>query len=167
MLKSLPNAKIMRKAAMRHLRISLIIAGIASAVFGFGGSAQADNQRLALKGYDPVAYFTEKQPMKGDPQHQHQWDGATYRFASAKHLEIFKADPDRYLPQYNNLCAASLANGVKIEGNPEYWLVADGRLYLFGGPRGPALMSQNVSAMKGKADANLTLVPRRPSDSKL
>ena len=152
---------------MRNLKAWLTLAGLAVALFGLPAAAQANEKSLALKGYDPVAYFTEQRPMKGDPQFQHEFDGATYRFASAKHLELFKVDPDRYLPQYNNLCAASLANGAKVEGDPEYWLVADGRLYLFGGSRGPALMSQNVSAMKSKADANLTHVPRRPGASKL
>ena len=71
-------------------------------------------QGFALKGYDPVAYFTEKRPMVGDSQYQYEWDGAVYRFASAKHLALFKSDPDRYLPQYNNWCAASMAKGVKV-----------------------------------------------------
>ena len=93
-----------------------------------------------------MAYFTEKRPMIGDPQYQHEWDGAIYRFASAKHLELFKADPDRYLPQYNNWCAASVAKGEKVHGNPEWWLVVDGRLYLFGRPIGPGLMSKDAAA---------------------
>ena len=105
--------------------------------FGSGAVAQTSDDRLALKGYDPVAYFTEKRPIAGNPQYQHEWDGAVYRFASAKHLELFKADPDRYLPQYNNWCAASVAKGEKVHGNPEWWLVVDGRLYLFGKPIGP------------------------------
>jgi YHS domain-containing protein len=109
-----------------------------------------------------VAYFTEKRPMVGNPQFQHEWDGATYRFASSKHLEIFKADPDRYLPQYNNWCAASVAKGVKVRGNPEYWLVVDGRLYLFGGPKGPGMMRAHPLAMKRTADKNWQAVSRMP-----
>ena len=100
----------------------------------------------------------------GDAQHQHNWDGATYRFASAKHLELFQADPDRYLPQYSNLCAASVAKGVKVQGQPEYWLVQDGRLYLFGGPQGPALMRADAT-MKGTADKNFSSVSRLPNPS--
>ena len=104
---------------MRNFKVWLMLAGVVVVLCGFGAPAQADDQRLALKGYDPVAYFTEKHPTKGDPQYQHDWDGATYRFASAKHLELFKADPDRYLPQYSNWCAASVAKGEKVHGNPE------------------------------------------------
>ena len=121
---------------------------------------------LAMKGYDPVAYFTAKRATVGDPHFQHEWDGATYRFASAWHLELFKADPDRYLPQFNNLCAASVARGVRVEGHPEHWLVVDGRLYLFGGPAGPGLMAADP-AMTRRADENFpkvsqSLAPARP-----
>jgi YHS domain-containing protein len=147
---------------MSLLRNALKILSLATAmVLGSGVLASAE-QRLALKGYDPVAYFTEKRAMLGDAQHQYNWDGATYRFASVKHLELFKADPDRYLPQYSNLCAASVAKGVKVQGQPEYWLVQDGRLYLFGGPAGPGLMRADA-AMKNAADKNFSTVSRLPS----
>jgi YHS domain-containing protein len=118
---------------------------------------------LALKGYDPVAYFTEQRAMVGDAQYEYRWDGAAYRFASAKHLELFKADPDRYLPQYQNWCAASVAKREKVYGNPEWWLVVDGRLYLFGKPIGPGLMSADPAAMAKTADANWMEVSQLPA----
>jgi len=147
---------------MKRLGIFFIALGFFLGIFlACGVGPHASDQRLALKGYDPVAYFTEKRPMLGDPQFQIEWDGATYRFASAKHLDLFKSDPDRYLPQYSNLCAASVAKGVKVQGQPEYWLVQDGRLYLFGGPQGPALMSTDAS-MKSTADRSFSDVSRLP-----
>ena len=148
---------------MKHLRHWLMLGALISGLLlSAGVVAQPSEQRLALKGYDPVAYFTEQRPMKGEPQLQHEWDGAVYRFASTKHLELFKADPDRYLPQYSTLCAASVARGVKVQGQPEYWLVQDGRLYLFGGPQGPALMRADA-AMKSTADKNFSTVSRLPN----
>jgi YHS domain-containing protein len=149
---------------MKHLRNSLMLAGLVAAIFlGWSAVLQAGDQRLALKGYDPVAYFTEERAMIGDPQYQYEWDGALYRFASAKHLALFKGDPDRYLPQYNNWCAASMAKGAKVYGNPEWWLVVDGRLYLFGKPIGPGLMSKDPAAMKSQADENWPKVSRLPN----
>jgi YHS domain-containing protein len=145
---------------MRHLRGSLKILALVGALLVSAGVASAAD--LALKGYDPVAYFTEKRAMVGNAQFQHDWDGATYRFASAKHLELFRADPDRYLPQYSNLCAASIVKGVKVQGQPEYWLVQDGRLYLFGGPQGPGLMRADAS-MKSTADKNYSAVSQLPN----
>jgi len=126
------------------------------------GAGMASAAELALKGYDPVAYFTEKRAMVGNTQFRLEWDGATYQFVSAKHLELFKADPERYLPQYSNLCAASVAKGVRVQGQPEYWLVQDGRLYLFGGPQGPGLMRADAT-MKSTADRNFSSVSKLPN----
>jgi YHS domain-containing protein len=126
-------------------------------------SFSTETAPLALKGYDPVAYFTEKLAMVGDAQYEYEWDGAVYRFAKAQHLEQFKADPDRYLPQYQNWCAASVAKGEKVYGNPEWWLVVDGRLYFFGKPIGPGLMSTDPVAMTNKADANWEKVSQLPA----
>jgi YHS domain-containing protein len=148
---------------MRNLNFSIMLAGlIGSILLAAGVAAQAGDERLAIKGYDPVAYFTEKRPMVGDSQYQREFDGAVYRFASAKHLELFKAEPDRYLPQYNNWCAASVAKGEKVRPNPENWLVVDGRLYLFGKPIGPGLMKADPAAMKRQADENWSKVSRLP-----
>jgi len=67
---------------MRLLRDSLKILSLIAAIFLGSGVLALAEQRLALKGYDPVAYFTEKRAMLGDAQHQYNWDGSTYRFAS-------------------------------------------------------------------------------------
>ena len=55
---------------------------------------------VAIKGYDPVAYFTENRAVKGSRAHAHQWRESTWYFASAAHLELFAADPERYVPKY-------------------------------------------------------------------
>jgi YHS domain-containing protein len=149
---------------MKQLGISLILAGVIGVlILGSSAVAKAGDDRLALKGYDPVAYFTEKRPIVGNSQYQHEWDGAVHRFASAKHLELFKAEPDRYLPQYNNWCTASVAKGAKVHGNPEWWLVIDGRLYLFGKPIGPDLMKADPAAMKSQADEKWSNVSKLPT----
>src|SRR5262245_40127872 len=109
------------EAGIKHLRnvamLALLAAGI---LLGTNTATRAGETALALKGYDPVAYFTDKRPMVGDPQYQYEWDGAVYRFASAEHLALFKSDPDRYLPQCKNWCAPSVATGVNVVGNPDW-----------------------------------------------
>lgn len=57
-------------------------------------------QGVAVKGYDPVAYFIEGQPIKGKKKFEFEWNGVKWRFANAKHLELFKSDPEKYAPQY-------------------------------------------------------------------
>jgi YHS domain-containing protein len=150
------------EAGVKHLRNVAMLALLAAGILLGANTAMCGEAAVALKGYDPVAYFTDKRPMVGDPQYQYEWDGAVYRFASAEHLALFKSDPDRYLPQYKNWCAASVAKGEKVYGNPEYWLVVDGRLYLFGGPIGPSLMSKDPTAMRSQADENWSKVSHMP-----
>lgn len=151
----------MHSLSRRDLARVAVLVGVSPLATSFTALA-AEEASLAIKGYDPVAYFTEKRPMVGDLQYQHQWDGHRYRFASAKHLELFKADPERYLPQYSIWCAAALSQGFKVSGNPEYWLVVDGRLYLFSKPIGPERMKADPVAMKTKADENWPKVSQLP-----
>lgn len=55
---------------------------------------------IAIKGVDPVAYFTEGKPVMGDKQFAFNWNGATWLFSSKDHLEMFKKAPEKYTPQY-------------------------------------------------------------------
>lgn len=135
------------------IRLALLLVVI---VVGAAASAKAaEDKPIALKGYDPVAYFTLSRAARGDARFQMEWDGAVYRFVSASHLELFKADPDRYLPQFGNLCTASLAEGKRRVPDPRYWLVHQGRLFLFAHPNGIKLMTANPDAMMVRANANL------------
>ena len=59
-----------------------------------------DGNGVTLKGYDPVAYFTEKAPIKGKKEFQYEWRGATWLFASREHLDMFRENPKKYAPQY-------------------------------------------------------------------
>jgi YHS domain-containing protein len=86
--------------------------------------------RVAVGGYDPVAYFTDGRPVRGTTQHRITHRGYEYRFASAEHLATFRANPSRYLPQYGGYCAWAVANGYTAAGNPQNWRIVDGRLYL-------------------------------------
>lgn len=85
---------------------------------------------LALHGYDAVSYFTDGAPRRGKAEHSTLWNGAVYRFSSAKHLEAFTADPERYAPQYGGFCAYGVSVGKKFDGDPEVFAIVDGKLYL-------------------------------------
>lgn len=78
-----------------------LIAVLAAAAPALGLEKVNTNWRgRAIKGYDPVAYFTEARAVKGSGNYEYRWEGSTWRFSSRKHLELFKADPDKYAPQY-------------------------------------------------------------------
>ena len=86
--------------------------------------------RVAVGGYDPVAYFTDGRPVRGAAQFRINHQGYEYRFASAGHLAAFRANPSRYLPQYGGYCAWAVSQGYTASGNPNNWRIVDGRLYL-------------------------------------
>lgn len=86
--------------------------------------------RVAVGGYDPVAYFTDGHPVRGAAQFRINHEGYEYRFASAEHLAAFRANPSRYLPQYGGYCAWAVSQGYTASGNPNNWRIVDGRLYL-------------------------------------
>src|SRR5262245_19557255 len=89
-----------------------------------------DASGLALQGFDPVAYFTEKKPVRGTAEFTARHEGATYRFASAANRDAFAAAPAKYAPQYGGYCAFGVAAGYKAPIEPDAWTVVDGRLYL-------------------------------------
>ena len=99
---------------------------------------------LAIQGYDPVAYFTLGRATPGDARITLLWDDHRWQFANARHRDLFKADPARYAPQFANFCAVALARGELKPANPEYWLISEGRLYLFGKAAGPGLFQQDA-----------------------
>lgn len=85
---------------------------------------------LAVHGFDVVAYFTEGKPVQGDAKFAVVHRDATYRFASQANLDAFNANPAKYAPVYGGYCAYGVSVGAKFDGDPRYWKIVDGRLYL-------------------------------------
>lgn len=141
----------MPELSRRDVGSLLILAGLFTPL-----ALVAAERPLAIKGYDPVAYFAIGKAMRGLPEFEHEWDEQRYLFVSAEHRELFKADPVRYAPQFGNYCAMALTSGELDEANPENWLISDGKLYIFGkpAPMGPALFQQDLAANIAKANRN-------------
>ena len=85
---------------------------------------------LAIKGYDPVAYFTDSKPVEGDSDYTFKWMDATWRFASAEHRDMFAKDPEKYAPQFGGYCAWAVSQGDTAGIDPDAWKIVDGKLYL-------------------------------------
>ncbi|MFO7726343.1 MAG: YHS domain-containing (seleno)protein [Oceanipulchritudo sp.] len=86
--------------------------------------------RLAINGYDPVAFFMEGEPVKGRPGHQAIYKGAVFRFSSASNLEAFLEEPDRYEPEFGGYCPVSLSKDMLASGDPMNFRIMQDRLYL-------------------------------------
>ncbi|OCP19417.1 hypothetical protein BC361_30910 [Ensifer sp. LC54] len=86
---------------------------------------------VAIKGYDPVAYFTESKALEGSPQYSYRWLGANWQFASAENRELFIREPTRYAPQYGGYCADGVSFGtVTTNIDPKAWRIIEGKLFL-------------------------------------
>ena len=85
---------------------------------------------VAIDGYDPVAYFTMGRPVQGRSEFSMNWNGASWRFANSEPRELFRADPERYAPQYGGYCAFAIAHGQTAGIDPNAWAIVDGKLYL-------------------------------------
>ena len=88
------------------------------------------DEGLALKGYDPVAYYKQGQPVKGSAQYSRQWMQATWWFSSAENRDLFAADPAKYAPQFGGYCAWAVSKNYTAPTDPEAWKIVDGKLYL-------------------------------------
>lgn len=109
---------------------------------------------LAIAGYDPVAYFSDGKPVAGSSDFTTEWQGATWRFASAAHRDQFVAEPARYAPQYGGYCAWAVSQGYTAGIDPEAWKIVDGKLYLNYSKDVQKQWEQDVPGNIVKADAS-------------
>ncbi|EAP92546.1 MULTISPECIES: YHS domain-containing (seleno)protein [Vibrio] len=115
------SQKITLLAALLGTSFSLMAADLDMSV---------DKNDLAIKGYDPVAYFANQEPVKGTSEFTATYKNAIYNFASSENRDEFRANPAAYAPQYGGYCAFGVAMGKKFETDPLAWKVEDGKLYL-------------------------------------
>lgn len=127
-----------------------LLAGIAhaakSAVFTDGG--------VAIRGYDPVAYFTQSAPVAGDAAYRAAYNGATWLFASAENQALFEAQPEAFAPQYGGYCAYAVSKGGTVTTSPDAWTIVDDKLYLNFNKVVRGIWSNDIPGNIAKADAN-------------
>ena len=136
-------------------------------LFAFAAVAQSQAKRtahfnltdkVAIHGYDPVAYFKQKKAVKGKKELAAAYQGVTYYFANEADKAAFLKNPTGYEPQYGGWCAFAMGDyGEKVEVDPQTFKIIDGKLYLFYNKfLNNTLKSWNKdeAALKKSADAN-------------
>jgi hypothetical protein len=113
---------------------------------------------LAVRGYDVVAYFTTGKPEIGLEKFALSHNGGTYRFASQANLDAFKADPAKYEPAFGGFCAYGVALGKKFDGDPHFWKIVNGKLYLNLDGDIQAKWGEDIPGNIAKADGNWTSI---------
>jgi len=109
--------------------ISVILASFMSFAQA-GPDTETDKNDVILAGHDAVAYFTENKPVKGDAKYTAVYEGAIYRFSSAKNRDVFQKSPAKYAPVYGGFCAYGMTFGKKFEIDGKAFKVVDGKLYV-------------------------------------
>ena len=140
----MPNRNMEEKMRDTELkgRIGILAAGAASilTLVSFAQIASAQDQTIvntgyfgdvAIKGYDPVAYFTQNKAVQGSARYSSHWLGATWYFASAENRDLFIHEPVKYAPQYGGHCADGVSFGtITTNIDPKAWRIIEGKLYL-------------------------------------
>jgi YHS domain-containing protein len=85
---------------------------------------------VAIKGYDPVAYFLQNKAVEGSDNYSLDWSGAKWKFIAQANLDSFKMAPEKYAPQYGGFCAYGCSEGHKAPTDPNAWTIVDNKLYL-------------------------------------
>jgi hypothetical protein len=121
---------------MRGFRSSRVKgpAALAGLLFAavLAAGARSEEPKLSISGDDPVAYFTDGNPVQGKAEIEYLWHKLRWRFASDAHRELFVKDPDRHTPQYGGYCAMGTSNDAEAHKDtvdPEAWAIVAGKLY--------------------------------------
>jgi hypothetical protein len=124
--------------------------------------------RLAIGGYDTVAYFTVGKAVPGRLEYQTTWHDARWQFASKEDLDLFTANPDKYAAQYDGHCAMGVAyeNGHKDTVDPEAFTIVNGKLYVNHTKFWTVEWRKNEAENINRADKNWSSVQYTPEPTK-
>ena len=130
--------------------VAVLVPAVAMAVKPINSSLL----RGAIKGYDPVAYFVQGEPVKGKGAHSYEWMGATWYFAGAENMELFAAEPEKYAPQYGGYCAYAVSQGYTAKIDPDAWKIVDDKLYLNFSLKVQKIWEKDIPGYIAAADVN-------------
>jgi YHS domain-containing protein len=116
---------------MKKFFLSVVIAALALPVFAQAKTLlNLDASGIAIQGCDPVAFFTDGRPVKGDVKFVSKRDGAIYLFASKEHKDLFNANPAKYEPVFGGYCAYGVSRDRLVEIDVDAFQIVDGKLLL-------------------------------------
>jgi YHS domain-containing protein len=127
-------------------------------VLGSKSPINLDATGLALRGYDPVAYFETGKPTHGMAAIKASYGGARYLFATKAHRRTFLNNPNKYLPQFGGFCAVGTSFGEKVDVDPETGKIVKGKLYLNNGPKAQEIFDGDPVNTISRAEHNWPIV---------
>src|SRR4051794_3822712 len=135
---------------------------------GSGGKTLVltDRKGVALEGYDPLSYFADGNPMKGDSKIEATYNGALYHFVSQEHRETFEKSPSKFAPAYGGFCGYAASVGKVCPANPLLWSIVDGQLIVQHAKGAAELWEKDITGNKTKADRNWPLLEEKKAGLK-
>ncbi len=109
---------------------------------------------VAIQGIDPVGYFKQSKVVKGNNSFTHEWNNATWKFASAENRDLFAANPEKYAPQYGGYCAWAVGQGNLVPIDPSAWKIVNEKLYLNYNKSVQKTWEEDIPGNIAKADRN-------------
>lgn len=141
-------------APLRFFTVLLVIGTLWPLAAIAGERYHASKDTVAIKGYDPVAYFTMGEPVRGSPEISYEWQEKTWHFASAEHRDAFTENPRHYAPHYGGFCAGAMTLGWKAPIDPEAFAIINDKLYLAYSKGGIANFEEDADTNIPRADKN-------------
>jgi hypothetical protein len=127
-----------RRQRKARLAVAVLVGFAACGGIGASRAQAADdpivvnpNTGLAISGFDPVAYFTDRKPTFGRPDLELRAEGVVWRFRNEGDRAAFADHPEVYTPRFGGYDPVAVARGQSVPGHPLFWAVAGQRLYLF------------------------------------
>ena len=121
-----------------------------------GSYAQAtkftNKNGVAIKGYDPVAYFNQQKAVEGNDTFTFDWSGSKWKFVSQANADSFKVAPEKYAPQYGGFCAYGTTGNHLSPTDPKAWTIVNNKLYLNYKPDVKELLIKDTTSRIKAAD---------------
>jgi YHS domain-containing protein len=138
---------------MKFIRSFVLVAAL-FLIPGLALAGTTPHSMVAVQGYDVVTYQTDGKPQQGNGNHLTTYNGVTYIFVNEANKNMFKSNPEKYVPVYGGYCAYGVAVGKKFVGDPEIWEVVDGKLYLNLDNKIKGIWVKDISGHIKSADKN-------------
>jgi YHS domain-containing protein len=153
-----PNFRCADTTAVLIVWLLLLAPPLYAGVLGSTSPINLDASGLALRGYDPVAYFETGKPTRGVAKITASYGGARYLFVTKAHRKSFLNNPSKYLPQFGGFCAVGTSFGEKVDVDPETGKIVNGKLYLNNGPKAQEIFDSDPGNTISRAEHNWPIV---------
>ena len=149
---------------MKKQILILVMALLSAATFAQTAKykeAKGKDDKVAIKGYDPVAYFTESKAVIGKKSIASIKGDKTYYFSSEKNKALFLKNPTAYEPQYGGYCAYGISENHKAPIQPEQFSIVDNKLYLNYNSEVKGMWLKDQKKLIKTADANWMKIEKK------